>query len=222
MASLSTPSLRLLQVAPEAAVAHTPELRHDLLQRRPLVGVRDARLERCRRGDPGDRGHRRPPGRPGGLRPRFAHRDPGLHGGRLATDGHWRAAGTHGHARHRRRLHRPCGVHRHAGRLSARDGRPSRILTAGYCLDRGDVCRHVVPGEWKSSNRRSLDNPVLNTEGRVTLVDAYLAGAVLIRLVLNAAFGWWWADPLAGLVIVFYGVREGWDALHHEPTHAAG
>ncbi len=56
---------------------------------------------------------------------------------------------------------------------------------------------------------RALGNPVLTTEGRVTLVDAYLAAAVLIGLVLNAAFGWWWADPIAGFVIVFYGIREG-------------
>lgn len=43
----------------------------------------------------------------------------------------------------------------------------------------------------------ALDNPVLTTEGRVTLVDAYLAGAVLTGLVLNVLLGWWWADPLA-------------------------
>ena len=47
----------------------------------------------------------------------------------------------------------------------------------------------------------------------MTLVDAYLAGAVLIGLVLNALFGWWWADPLASLVIVYYGVREAVHAL---------
>jgi divalent metal cation (Fe/Co/Zn/Cd) transporter len=61
----------------------------------------------------------------------------------------------------------------------------------------------------KALTGRALGNPVLTTEGRVTLVDAYLAGAVLIGLVLNAAFGWWWADPVAGFVIVFYGIREG-------------
>jgi divalent metal cation (Fe/Co/Zn/Cd) transporter len=54
-----------------------------------------------------------------------------------------------------------------------------------------------------------LGNPVLQTEGRVTLVDAYLAGSTLLGLVLNALLGWWWADPLAGLVIVFYGFKEG-------------
>ena len=61
-----------------------------------------------------------------------------------------------------------------------------------------------------------LKNPVLLTEGRVTLVDAYLAAAVLVGLVLNAVVGWWWADPLAGLVIVYYGAKEGWAALRGE------
>jgi divalent metal cation (Fe/Co/Zn/Cd) transporter len=68
----------------------------------------------------------------------------------------------------------------------------------------------------KARTGSALNNPVLKTEGRVTLVDAYLAGAVMLGLVLNAVAGWWWADPLAGLVIVFYGFREGWEALHHE------
>lgn len=54
-----------------------------------------------------------------------------------------------------------------------------------------------------------LNNPVLKTEARVTMVDAYLAGSVLIGLVLNAVLGWWWADPVAGLIIVFFGFKEG-------------
>jgi divalent metal cation (Fe/Co/Zn/Cd) transporter len=58
-----------------------------------------------------------------------------------------------------------------------------------------------------------LDNPVLRTEGRVTLVDGILATAVLLGLVLNAAAGWWWADPAAGYVLVYYGAREAWTAL---------
>jgi divalent metal cation (Fe/Co/Zn/Cd) transporter len=65
----------------------------------------------------------------------------------------------------------------------------------------------------KGKTGRALGSPVLRTEARVTMVDAYLAGAVLVGLVLNAAFGWWWADPLAGFVIVFYGLKEGREAL---------
>jgi divalent metal cation (Fe/Co/Zn/Cd) transporter len=60
----------------------------------------------------------------------------------------------------------------------------------------------------KNRTGEALGNPVLRAEGRVTLADAYLAGAVLVGLALNAAFGWWWADPASGLVIIYYGVRE--------------
>jgi divalent metal cation (Fe/Co/Zn/Cd) transporter len=55
---------------------------------------------------------------------------------------------------------------------------------------------------------RSLGNPVLMTEGRVTLVDGVLATSVLVGVALNALFGWWWADSLAAYVIVFYAIRE--------------
>lgn len=61
----------------------------------------------------------------------------------------------------------------------------------------------------KQHTGKQLNNPVLLTESRVTLVDAYLAASVLVGVALNALLGWWWADPLAGLVIVYYGIREG-------------
>jgi divalent metal cation (Fe/Co/Zn/Cd) transporter len=64
----------------------------------------------------------------------------------------------------------------------------------------------------KHTTGNALNNPVLKTEARVTLVDAYLAGSILLGLVLNTLFGWWWADSLAGLVIVFYGLRGGYHA----------
>jgi divalent metal cation (Fe/Co/Zn/Cd) transporter len=60
----------------------------------------------------------------------------------------------------------------------------------------------------KARTGAALDNPVLTTEGRVTLVDGILAAAVLLGLALNAVVGWWWADPLAGYVLVFYAARE--------------
>jgi divalent metal cation (Fe/Co/Zn/Cd) transporter len=63
---------------------------------------------------------------------------------------------------------------------------------------------------------KRLDNTVLRTEGRVTLVDALLATAVLTGLALNASLGWWWADPLAGYVLLAYGSKEGIAALRHD------
>jgi divalent metal cation (Fe/Co/Zn/Cd) transporter len=60
----------------------------------------------------------------------------------------------------------------------------------------------------KARTGRALGNPVLRTEGRVTMVDGILAAAVLLGLALNATLGWWWADPAAGYVLVFYAARE--------------
>ena len=56
---------------------------------------------------------------------------------------------------------------------------------------------------------------MLLTEGRVTLVDALLATAVLLGVSLDTTLGWWWADPLAGYVIVFYAGREARACLTH-------
>lgn len=60
----------------------------------------------------------------------------------------------------------------------------------------------------KARTGRELDNPVLRTEGRVTAIDGILAVAVLLGLILNAVVGWWWADPAAGYVLVYYAARE--------------
>jgi divalent metal cation (Fe/Co/Zn/Cd) transporter len=60
---------------------------------------------------------------------------------------------------------------------------------------------------------RALDNPVLRTESRVTVIDGCLAVAVFAGLVLNATLGWWWADPAAGYVLLAYGLREGLVAI---------
>jgi divalent metal cation (Fe/Co/Zn/Cd) transporter len=74
----------------------------------------------------------------------------------------------------------------------------------------------------KADTGRRLNNRVLQTEARITVIDGALAIAILIGVLLNAAAGWWWADPLAALVLVFYGAREARHAWHEsrQPGHA--
>jgi divalent metal cation (Fe/Co/Zn/Cd) transporter len=69
------------------------------------------------------------------------------------------------------------------------------------------VCMFTLAG-LKTRTGHAIGNPVLETEGHVTLIDGLLAVAVLLGVTLNTVFGWWWADPLAGLVIVYYAIRE--------------
>jgi len=54
-----------------------------------------------------------------------------------------------------------------------------------------------------------LQSAATRSEGTQNLLCAYLSVAVLAGLLLNAALGWWWADPLAALVIAGVAVREG-------------
>jgi divalent metal cation (Fe/Co/Zn/Cd) transporter len=70
----------------------------------------------------------------------------------------------------------------------------------------------------KTTTGRALNNPVLQTEGRVTFVDGLLAMAVLAGLALNTTVGAWWADPVAGFVIVFYAAREAHAILTADHT----
>jgi divalent metal cation (Fe/Co/Zn/Cd) transporter len=74
----------------------------------------------------------------------------------------------------------------------------------------------LAAGKRRTGN--ALGNPVLRTEGRVTLIDGLLALSVLLGLTLNAVAGAWWADPLAGFVLVFYGLREAVTIFRTSPA----
>ncbi len=95
-----------------------------------------------------------------------------------------------------------------AAYVLARDVRPGTSVL-GIVWLAATLIAMLLLASGKRATGTQLGNVVLMTEAHVTLIDAYLAGAVLIGLVLNALFGWWWADPLAGLVIVYYGIKEG-------------
>ena len=56
---------------------------------------------------------------------------------------------------------------------------------------------------------RRLGSAATVAEGTQNLLCAYLSVALLVGLGANALLGWWWADPLAGLVIAAVAAREG-------------
>jgi divalent metal cation (Fe/Co/Zn/Cd) transporter len=55
---------------------------------------------------------------------------------------------------------------------------------------------------------RQLNNAVLISEARVTMVDSVLATSIFLGVGAHALFGWWWADPLGGFVLAVYAVKE--------------
>lgn len=59
---------------------------------------------------------------------------------------------------------------------------------------------------------RELGSASAVADSKQTLICAWLSAALLVGLVLNAAFGWAWADSIAALVIAGFAVREGIEA----------
>ena len=69
---------------------------------------------------------------------------------------------------------------------------------------------------------RPLGSGAVVADSTQTLLCTYLSAVLLIGLVLNAALGWGWADPIAGLVIAAVAVREGVEAWRGEGCCASG
>jgi divalent metal cation (Fe/Co/Zn/Cd) transporter len=59
---------------------------------------------------------------------------------------------------------------------------------------------------------RELGSATAVADSKQTLLCSYLSAAVLVGLVVNSLFGWWWADGIAGLVIAAFAAREGIEA----------
>jgi divalent metal cation (Fe/Co/Zn/Cd) transporter len=61
---------------------------------------------------------------------------------------------------------------------------------------------------------REIGSRALAAEAKETLACSYLSLCLLLGLVMNAAAGWWWADPVAALCMVPWLIhegREGWE-----------
>ncbi|MFG2732826.1 cation transporter [Streptomyces canus] len=59
---------------------------------------------------------------------------------------------------------------------------------------------------------RELGSASAVADSKQTLLCTYLSAVLLVGLILNAALGWSWADPIAALVIAAIAVKEGRDA----------
>ncbi len=68
----------------------------------------------------------------------------------------------------------------------------------------------------KRRSATSLDSRAMKADSRQTDLCAYLSAILLGGLALNALLGWWWADPVAALIMVPIITREGFESLRGE------
>ena len=63
---------------------------------------------------------------------------------------------------------------------------------------------------------REIPSPALRAEAKETLACSYLSFALLLGLLANALGGWWWADPVAAILMTPWLIREGLEGVRGE------
>lgn len=84
---------------------------------------------------------------------------------------------------------------------------------AGIALTAATVVVMTALALLKLRIGRALDSATVLADARFSLVDAGLAGTVLVGLSLNQVFGWWWADQALALLLAVLAAREGLEEL---------
>jgi divalent metal cation (Fe/Co/Zn/Cd) transporter len=64
---------------------------------------------------------------------------------------------------------------------------------------------------------KALDSAAMKADAKQTDFCVYLSAILLVGLLLNAALGWWWADPVAGLIMTPIIAREGVEGVKGDP-----
>jgi divalent metal cation (Fe/Co/Zn/Cd) transporter len=96
----------------------------------------------------------------------------------------------------------------HLGRKSAPERSVPGIVLAVVSLI-------VMPILSRAKKRvgSALGSTAMKADARQTDFCVYLSAILLWGLILNATLGWWWADPLAALVMVPIIAKEGFDGI---------
>jgi divalent metal cation (Fe/Co/Zn/Cd) transporter len=95
-------------------------------------------------------------------------------------------------------------------------GAHPEVSPVGIALSLFSMVTMPLLGMAKQRIADEIGSAATKGEGRQNMLCAYLAGALLIGLVGNAAFGAWWLDPVVGLLIAGVAVREGSEAWRGE------
>jgi divalent metal cation (Fe/Co/Zn/Cd) transporter len=107
------------------------------------------------------------------------------------------------------------------------------VLSSGYTLLRGvhpdpsalglalAVASVVImPGlwRWRLALSARIHSAALRADAACSAVCLYMAVTLLVGLALNQLLGWWWADPVAGLAMIWWIRGEANEALEAART----
>jgi divalent metal cation (Fe/Co/Zn/Cd) transporter len=84
---------------------------------------------------------------------------------------------------------------------------------AGIAIAMAAIIGMPILARRKRAIATKLDSAALRGDAACSITCAYMAGALLVGLLLNATLGWWWADSLAALALLYWLSGEAREAL---------
>jgi divalent metal cation (Fe/Co/Zn/Cd) transporter len=89
---------------------------------------------------------------------------------------------------------------------------------AGIALAVAALVIMPVLWRWRLFLARKLHSPSLKADAACSIVCAYMSATLLVGLALSSLFGWWWADTVAALAMIWWIRGEAREALEAART----
>lgn len=89
---------------------------------------------------------------------------------------------------------------------------------AGIVLAAAALVVMPILWRWRLSLASKLGSPALKADAACSIICAYLSATLLAGLALNVLFGWWWADTVAALAMIWWIRGEAEEALESART----
>ncbi|KRW90762.1 cation diffusion facilitator family transporter [Alicyclobacillus tolerans] len=96
-------------------------------------------------------------------------------------------------------------------KLWTHQGAESSYLGIGLAIASGVIMPYLSRAKKRIGSE--IGSKALRADGSCSIVCAYMAWTVLAGVVLTALLGWWWIDSIAALALVYFVVKEGWEAI---------
>lgn len=96
-------------------------------------------------------------------------------------------------------------------KLWTHQGAESSYLGIGLAIASGLIMPYLSRSKKRIGSE--IGSKALRSDGACSMVCAYMAWTVLGGVAFTALLGWWWIDSIAALLLVYFVVNEGWEAV---------
>jgi divalent metal cation (Fe/Co/Zn/Cd) transporter len=96
-------------------------------------------------------------------------------------------------------------------KLVSHQGAESSYVGIGLAIASGIIMPYLSRAKKRIGSE--IGSKALSADGSCSMVCAYMAWTVLAGVALTALLGWWWIDSIAALALVYFVVKEGWEAI---------